>query len=85
MQPETLIKEFQQGLLKWYNFKPDSVFLYIGEPNDPCAAPLLSPLMYTSSKHTAGKFICVTAEQTENLQWRKKNIGRFDYIIAVEF
>lgn len=84
MQPETLIKEFQQGLLKWYNFKPDSVFLYIGEPNDPCAAPLLSPLMYTSSKHTAGKFICVTAEQTENLQWRKKNIGRFDYIIAVE-
>lgn len=54
MQSEYLIKEIQQGLLKWYDFKPNSTFLYLGEKDEPCAA-LLSEL--------AGQTACMSAAQ----------------------
>lgn len=54
MQPEYLIKEIQQGLLKWYDFRPGSTFLYLGEKDEPCAA-LLSEL--------TGQTICMSAVQ----------------------
>ena len=54
MQSEYLIKEIQQGLLKWYDFKPNSTFLYVGEKDEPCAA-LLSEL--------AGQTACMSAVQ----------------------
>ncbi len=40
MHPEDLIRELQQGLLKWYGFKPHGTFLYLGEETDACAALL---------------------------------------------
>ena len=54
MQSEYLIKEIQQGLLKWYDFKPNSTFLYLGEKDEPCAA-LLSEL--------TGQTLCMSAVQ----------------------
>lgn len=54
MQPEYLIKEIQQGLLKWYDFRPGSTFLYLGEKDEPCAA-LLSEL--------TGQTLCMSAVQ----------------------
>ena len=54
MQSEYLIKEIQQGLLKWYDFKPNSTFLYLGEKDEPCAT-LLNEL--------AGQTTCMSAVQ----------------------
>lgn len=63
MQSEYLIKEIQQGLLKWYNFKPNSTFLYLGEKDEPCAA-LLSELAGQTACMSAAQASAQTATQT---------------------
>ena len=63
MQSEYLIKEIQQGLLKWYDFKPNSTFLYLGEKDDPCAA-LLNELTGQTACMSAAQASAQTATQT---------------------
>lgn len=63
MQSEYLIKEIQQGLLKWYDFKPNSTFLYLGEKDEPCAA-LLSELAGQTACMSAAQASAQTAAQT---------------------
>lgn len=63
MQSEYLIKEIQQGLLKWYDFKPNSTFLYLGEKDEPCAA-LLSELTGQTACMSAAQASAQTATQT---------------------
>lgn len=63
MQSEYLIKEIQQGLLKWYDFKPNSTFLYLGEKDEPCAA-LLSELAGQTACMSAAQASAQTATQT---------------------
>lgn len=87
MQSEDLIRELRQGLLKWYDFKPNSSFLYVGEPDDPCAI-LLSEITAQSNSPSASQpkelFTCASAEQTISPQWHQEHSGSFDYIIAIE-
>lgn len=75
MQSEYLIKEIRQGLLKWYDFKPGSTFLYLGEKEEPCAA-LLSDF--------SGQLTCASPLQILTAQWRQEHAACFDYIIAIE-
>lgn len=63
MQSEYLIKEIQQGLLKWYDFKPNSTFLYLGEKDEPCAS-LLSELAGQTACMSAAQASAQTATQT---------------------
>ena len=63
MQSEYLIKEIQQGLLKWYDFKPNSTFLYLGEKDEPCAA-LLSELACQTACMSATQASAQTTTQT---------------------
>ena len=63
MQSEYLIKEIQQGLLKWYDFKPNSTFLYLGEKDDPCAA-LLNELTGQTACMSAAQASAQTTTQT---------------------
>lgn len=75
MQSEYLIKEIRQGLLKWYDFKPGSTFLYLGEKEEPCAT-LLSDF--------SGQLTCASPLQILTPQWRQEHAACFDYIIAIE-
>lgn len=92
MQPEDLIRELRQGLLKWYDFKPNSTFLYLGEPDEPCAILLNDITTHPANCHspsvstdrTNGQLICTSAEQTASSHWRQDHLGNFDYIIAIE-
>lgn len=75
MQSEELIREIQQGLLKWYDFKPHSTFLYLGEKTDACAVFL---------DELDGQLVCALEAQTVNKQWQQDYCHSFDYIIAIE-
>lgn len=75
MQSEELIREIQKGLLKWYDFKPHSAVLYLGERTDACAAFL---------DEICGRLICASEEQTIHTQWKQNYLNSFDYIIALE-
>ena len=73
IQAEELIHEIQKGLLKWYDFKPDSTVLYYGEESDSYADVL---------REHACRLICVPEEQAESECFMETR--SYDYIVAVE-
>ena len=80
IQPETLIREIQKGLLQWYDFvpkagEPKPYILYIGRPEDPIAE-LLADRQF--------QVTCVPCEQTIGETWQQNLTGRFNYIISIE-
>ncbi len=96
MKSEELMKEIQQGLLIWYDFKPHCKVLYLGEGNEACADLLKKPteLSAASSEQASGSQICPQSfpdqlvfacpKQTASLEWQQAYAGNFDYIIAIE-
>lgn len=72
---ETIIKEIQKGLLKWYDFKPSADILYIGNVTDALVEALSGYNL---------KIICKNAEETIAETWYQSYQQYFDYIISIE-
>lgn len=69
-----LIQEIQKGLLNWYDFKPDSTILYIGDKQD----------IYPQLVHEQGMgVVSVPFDLTVNPQWIQENANQFDYLLAI--
>ena len=75
MQTEELVNEIQKGLLRWYDFKKDSVVLYIGKQQEALAEMLTELSLYV---------VCAGSEQTCDKNWQRDYPDGFDYIISVE-
>ncbi len=88
IQPETLIREIQKGLLYWYDFMPAAGaagdiqisekkphILYIGRPEDPIAELLADRLCQVT---------CASCGQTIEESWQQNRTSGFDYIISIE-
>ncbi|MEH2947682.1 adenylyltransferase/cytidyltransferase family protein [Sporofaciens sp. JLR.KK001] len=73
-QAQEIVKGIQSGLLQWYDFKPDSMILYIGGEEDAIAEML---------RERAEVLICVSCETAGEERWRQTYRERFDYIISV--
>lgn len=73
MQTEELVQEIRKGLLKWYDFKPNSDILYFGEESDGYADVL---------RENTGRLVCTGQEKTEYTDAAVR--GVFDYIVAIE-
>lgn len=73
---EERIREIRKGLLRWYDFKPDSRILYIGRKTDPLAELLTE---------TAANADMIVRDWQETLseEWIKEQGGTFDYLISV--
>ena len=69
-----LVKEIQKGLLLWYNFKPSSYILYIGNEEDALAQFL---------KEKAEELICISIDDSVNMATEKINLQYFDYLVSV--
>lgn len=72
---EELIREIQKGLLQWYDFRSDSMVLYIGNEEDAWEEMLAGRSMHQ---------VCVSAGQAYSEEWQQKHTGDFDYIISIE-
>ena len=87
MEPETLIREIQKGLLQWYDFVPVTgrdggmaserkpYILYIGNEKD-SMAEMFVQLHF--------QVICVSCEQTSDVNWQQDWEENFDYIISIK-
>ncbi len=75
MQTEELVNEIQKGLLRWYDFKKDSVVLYIGKQRE-ALAEMLTELSLC--------VVCADPELTCDETWQRDYPDGFDYIISVE-
>lgn len=73
-QAEELICEIPKALLKWYEFKPDSRFLYIGEKS-PYAEVL---------EEYAFQMEYANCEQLQEAGWQEQFRAYFDYIVCIE-
>lgn len=74
-ETEWLVREIQKGLLRWYDFQPDSIVLYIGNQEEALAEMLREfPL----------RVVCADDGQTCEEKWQREYQGRFDYIVSVE-
>ncbi len=72
-QMKELIQEIKKDLLNWYDFKPGSRALYIGEENP-----------YASVLNEAGlSVVCAPIGLTDSPLWQQEREGSFDYIVAV--
>ena len=70
------IREIRKGLLRWYDFKPDSKILYMGDGQEPIGELL------TETAQRAD-IICVPWQETLVSEWLEKNRGTFDYLVSV--
>lgn len=96
MKSEELIKEIQQGLIRWYDFKPHSSILYLGEGDEACAdllrksaeisavSPGQASELQMNPQTFPDRLVFASAEQTISSQWQQAYAGKFDYIIAIE-
>lgn len=88
IQPETLIREIQKGLLQWYDFVPTAgepkdilisekrpCILYIGRQEDPIAELLTDRLFQVTCI-----FCGQTCEENRQREWE----SHFDYIICIQ-
>ena len=73
---EERIREIRKGLLRWYDFKPDSKILYIGSKQD-----ALAELLTEIGEDT--DITCMSWQETIQLDWLEKNRGTFDYLISI--
>lgn len=73
---EERIREIRKGLLRWYDFKPDSRILYIGRETD----PLVELLTETAAN---ADMIVRDWQETLSEEWIKEQGGTFDYLISV--
>ena len=73
-QTEELTHEIQKGLFNWYNFKPNSKILYIGEKDD---------AYFCNLQEFSSKVINTSIELISDKEWQENHTGGFDYIIAV--
>lgn len=73
---EERIREIRKGLLRWYDFKPDSKILYIGSKQD-----ALAELLTEIGEDT--DITCMSWQETIQLDCLEKNKGTFDYLISI--
>lgn len=73
---EERIREIRKGLLRWYDFKPDSRILYIGREREPLAE-LLTEIA------AGADVVCADWQETLLEDWIKENCRTFDYLISV--
>ncbi|MCH5281302.1 MAG: adenylyltransferase/cytidyltransferase family protein [Lachnospiraceae bacterium] len=72
-QAEELVKEIPKGLLSWYDFKPGSTILYVGEKEDAYAGVLAekqlnltcAPLSQISKKDAFDYIVCIETLELE--------------------
>ena len=74
MDETKLIREIQKGLLRWYDFKPDSKVLYIGDAEEPVAEWLAD---------IGQEVTCVTLSDVLMREWTESHQNKFDYLISI--
>lgn len=74
-QSQELIRGIRQGLLQWYDMRPGSTALYIGDQEDTIASML-------AHKTTTLQYASV--EQSCDSGWRQEHDAVFDYLISIE-
>lgn len=76
MKDTQIIRQIQKGLLQWYDFKPGSRALYIGD----AASPMVECL-----RECGVKCVCAGLEDTLSEEWEGwvKFKGNFSYLISV--
>lgn len=72
--PNQLIREIKKGLLNWYDFRPGSIVLCIGDGED-----VYSQICQEQSMDV----VSASAELTVNPQWSQAHTGYFDYLLAI--
>lgn len=73
-ETEDLIREFPKALINWYDFRPDSKILYIGQPDS--YADVLKD--YTS------EIVYADCKKLKDLMWQEKRYAFFDYAVCIE-
>ncbi len=74
-QAKVLIQEIKKGLFHWYDFKPHSTVLYIGEKTD--AYPRLCLEMGL-------EVVCALLPETISSRWLQNHASSFEYLLAVQ-
>lgn len=73
-QIDELIRGISQGLFKWYDFKPNSQILYVGQPDSYSAA----------LESSASQLLYADCEQLREEEWQERYAAYFDYVVCVE-
>ncbi len=89
MKKSLLIKELQKGLIAWYDFRPGSSVLYIGNKGDAIAGYLakLSETVFDDEGKQNGLELKVTITSVEGSRhpdFMEAHRQAFDYIICME-
>ena len=84
MNLSPLVKEIQKGLVVWYDFKPASKLLYIGDYNDAIADYFVSKSKKVVGENEAIDVTIVSNEKSVSKDFLDANKGGFDYIVNVE-
>ena len=75
IQEELLITGIKKGLLNWYDFKPSSAVLFIGEEQD----------IYSDICREKGMDVTIASpELALASQWIQEHTNRFEYIISIQ-
>lgn len=74
MDETKIVREIQKGLLRWYDFKPGSKALYIGDADAPLAECM---------EECGLAVVCAAIEDTLSADWVKRHQGDFDYLVSV--
>lgn len=72
---EEIVREIQKGLLRWYDFRPNSCVLYTGTMEDSLAVELSENQL---------ELFCVSLTETGIEEWQIRHKNRFDYIVSME-
>lgn len=74
MDEMKMIKEMQKGLLRWYDFEPDSEALYIGDSEEPIAEWM---------SDCGLRVTCAAFSDVLTKEWAERNRNVFDYLISI--
>ncbi len=88
MDETYILKGLKKGLIAWYDFRPGSKILYIGDASDAVAEYLVAKMgeVYDSDGNQIGQNLSVVIapiERAVSLEFCQKYLGTFDYVISV--
>ncbi len=69
-----IVREISKGILRWYEFKEESMVLYLGKPEDPLAELFRERGLMT---------VCREPLESVDDAWTVENRGCFQYVVAV--
>lgn len=70
---EEIIRDLPKGLINWYEFKPNSRILFVGQPEHPLAEAVCEKGCI---------MICEDFSEIAKAEWQSENANKYDYVVV---